>query len=274
MTEARSHYVHGTDPEEQHRLSQLNELLNDGSLRELALSGGERILDLGCGTGQLTRRMGAAAGASGHVVGIDRSPEQLDQARRQSIDAEHIEYRVGDVTALELSQSEWGSFDVAHTRFLLEHLPDPLAVVRTMMRAVKPGGRIVLEDEDHEILRLWPEPDGFTQVWGTYIESYRRAGNDPQVGLRLIELLRQAGAEPRRNAGVWFGCASGDPMFETWVANLLGVLNGARADILGVGLIHESRLDATMESVRAWGRRKDSASWYFMALAEGRRPLA
>ena len=274
MTEARSHYVHGTDPEEQHRLSQLNELLNDGSLRELALSGGERILDLGCGTGQLTRRMAALAGTSGHVVGIDRSLEQLDQARRQSIDAEHIEYRVGDVTALELADSEWGSFDVAHTRFLLEHLPDPLAVVRTMVRAVKPGGRIVLEDEDHEILRLWPEPDGFTQIWGTYIESYRRAGNDPQVGLRLIELLRQAGAEPRRNAGVWFGCAAGDPMFETWVANLLGVLNGARADILGVGLIHESRLDATIESVRAWGRRKDAASWYFMAWAEGRRPPA
>ena len=37
MSEARSHYVHGTDPEEQRRLSQLNELLNDGSLRELAL---------------------------------------------------------------------------------------------------------------------------------------------------------------------------------------------------------------------------------------------
>ena len=156
MTEARSHYVHGTDPEEQHRLSQLNELLNDGSLRELALKGGERILDLGCGTGQLTRRMGAAAGASGHVLGIDRSPEQLHQARRQSIDAEHIEYRVGDVTALELAEHEWGSFDVAHTRFLLEHLPDPLSVVRTMVRAVKPGGRIVIEDEDHAILRFWP----------------------------------------------------------------------------------------------------------------------
>lgn len=273
MTEARSHYVHGTDPEEQHRLSQLNELLNDGSLRELALKGGERILDLGCGTGQLTRRMAAAAGASGHVVGIDRSPEQLDQARRLSIDAEHIEYRVGDVTALELAEGEWSSFDVAHTRFLLEHLPDPLSVVRTMVRAVRPGGRIVIEDEDHAILRLSPTPDGFTRVWETYIESYRRAGNDPQIGLRLIELLRQAGAEPRRNAGVWFGCAAGDPMFQTWVENLLGVLHGARADILGTGLIQESHLEDAMEAVRAWGRRDDAASWYFMAFAEGRRPL-
>jgi ubiquinone/menaquinone biosynthesis C-methylase UbiE len=272
MTEPRSHYVHGTDPDEQRRLSQLNELLNDGSLRELGLSGGEAILDLGCGTGQLTRRMAAATGMSGRVVGIDRSPEQLDQARRQSIDAEHIEYRVGDVLALELSPSEWGSFDVAHTRFLLEHLPNPLAVVRAMVRAVKPGGRIVLEDEDHEILRLWPEPEGFTDTWEAYIESYRRAGNDPHVGKRLLELLRQAGAEPCRNSGIWFGCAAGDPMFVTWVANLLGVLNGARATILATGRLHESRFDATLDSIHAWGRRDDAASWYFMAWAEGRRP--
>ena len=272
MSEGPSHYVHGTDADEQRRLGQLNELLNDGSLRELRLSGGEAILDLGCGTGQLTRGMAAQAGPRGRVVAIDRSPEQLEEARRLSEGAESIDYRVGDVTALALRDPEWGSFDVAHSRFLLEHLPDPLAVVRAMVRAVRPGGRIVLEDEDHEILRLWPEPEGFTQTWEAYIESYRLAGNDPHVGKRLIELLRQAGAEPTRNACIWFGCAVGDPMFVTWVANLLGVLQGARTSILATGRLHESRFNATLESVRAWGRREDSASWYFMACAEGRRP--
>ena len=272
MTESRSHYVHGTDAEEQHRLGQLNELLNDGSLRELRLVGGEAILDLGCGTGQLTRRMAAAAGGSGQVVAIDRSAEQLEQARRLAAPGERIEYRVGDALTLELPDSEWGSFDMAHTRFLLEHLPDPLRVVRTMVRAVKPGGRVVLEDEDHEILRLWPEPEGFVETWEAYIESYRRAGNDPHVGKRMIELLRQAGAEPTRNACIWFGCASGDPMFSTWVENLLGVLRGARASILATGRLHESRFERVLESVRAWGGRDDAASWYFMGLAEGRRP--
>lgn len=272
MTEAGSHYVHGTDADEQHRLSQLNDLLNEGSIRELRLQGGESILDLGCGTGQLTRRMAAAAGPRGRVVAIDRSTQQLEQARRLTDPGEPIEYRAGDVLALDLAESEWGSFDVAHTRFLLEHLPDPLLVVRAMVRAVKPGGRVLLEDEDHEILRLWPEPDGFVETWEAYIESYRRAGNDPHVGKRMIELLRRAGAEPTRNACIWFGCAAGDPMFPTWVENLLGVVRGARASILATGRLEESRFEAVLESVRAWGRRDDASSWYFMGLAEGRRP--
>jgi 2-polyprenyl-3-methyl-5-hydroxy-6-metoxy-1,4-benzoquinol methylase len=47
-----------------------------------------------------------------------------------------------------------GHFDVAHARFLLEHVPDPLVIVRTMVRAVRPGGRVILADDDYEGLRL------------------------------------------------------------------------------------------------------------------------
>lgn len=274
MSENRSHYVHGTDPEEQQRLSRLNDLLNEGSLREMALAGGERILDLGCGTGQLTLRMAATAGPRGSVVAVDRSLEQLEEARKRAKEvpgAAPVDFRAGDVLALELRDGEWGSFDLAHARFLLEHVPNPLSVVRSMVRAVRPGGRIVLEDEDHALLRLWPPPDGFEEVWEAYMESYRLAGNDPHIGLRLIEALKAAGAEPQRNGCIWFGCAAGDPMFSTWVANLLGVLEGARRSILGTGRVHESTFDAALRSVAEWGGRDDAAAWYFMAYAEGRK---
>ena len=57
-----SPYLHGTDPEEQRRLSRLNDLLNQESLRMLDLRGDERILDVGSGLGQLSRAMACAAG--------------------------------------------------------------------------------------------------------------------------------------------------------------------------------------------------------------------
>src|ERR671937_2329654 len=80
----QSGYIHGTDPAEQGRLSALNDLINSACLRELALAGGEKVLDVGCGLAQLTRRMARAAGPSGRVLGVDASPEQLAEAARQA----------------------------------------------------------------------------------------------------------------------------------------------------------------------------------------------
>ena len=145
--------------------------------------------------------MAAASGGSGRAVGVDFSVEQVEEAKRIARDAneEHLaEFRVGDAASPPLREEEWGTFDVAHTRFLLEHVRDPQSVVRTMARAVRPGGRIVLEDEDHEILRIWPEPPGVLAMWRAYIESYVRLGNDPHVGRKLVALLHGAGASPRR----------------------------------------------------------------------------
>ena len=62
----------------------------------------------------------------------------------------------GEVLAPLLTDNELGQFDVAHARFVLEHLPDPLLLVRNMAGAVRPGGRVILSDDDYDGLRLWP----------------------------------------------------------------------------------------------------------------------
>src|SRR5688572_26027438 len=116
-----SEYLHGTAPEEQARLSVLNDLLNVGSLRELHLQGGEHILDVGSGIGQLTRAMARVTGV--RVLGVERSAEQIAEAQRQAAQAGEValaEFRQGDALQLPLRDEEWGTFDVAHTRFVLE----------------------------------------------------------------------------------------------------------------------------------------------------------
>ena len=128
-----------------------------------------------------------------------------------------MEFRQGDARQLPLRDEEWGTFDLAHTRFLLEHVADPLAVVAAAMaRAVRPGGRIVLEDDDHEGLRLWPEPPRIRPtLWQAYQRSYEHLGNDPAIGRRLVSLLVDAGATPVRNSFVFFGSCAGDPRFRS-----------------------------------------------------------
>src|SRR5437588_7610824 len=267
-------YIHGTTEEEQHRLSILNDLINEASLRELALRGGERILDVGSGLGQFTRAMARAAGPGAQVVGIERDARQLAEAVRAAKEdgEEHLaDMRGGDALDLPLQADEWGSFDIAHARFVLEHVADPLAVVENMVRAVRPGGRIVLEDDDHDILRLWPEPPGFRQMWQAYFRTYDRLGNDAYIGRRLVALLHEAGAAPRRNTWIFFGSCRGHAAFDALVANMVKILEGARDTVLGQGFLNAEYFDTGLAAVEAWRHRPDSALWYAICWAEGVR---
>lgn len=273
-------YIHGTAKDEQARLTELNRLINDRCLAALHLVPGQSILDVGSGLGQMSRAMARAVAqtetfARPRLLGIESSAEQLSEARRQADDdgeADRVEFRAGDALRLPLDDPEWGSFDVAHTRFLLEHVTSPLEVVRSMVRAVRPGGRLLLLDDDHDLLRLWPEVPGLSEVWRAYLRSYDRIGCDPYIGRRLVELLHAAGAEPVRCEWVFFGACSGEAGFVGFVENLARILLGARETTATAGWIDGAAIDRAVAELRHWGTRPDAAFWYAIALAEGRRP--
>ena len=250
----------------------MNSLLNAPPLQRMNLRGGEKILDVGSGLGQFTRAMARMVGPSGKVVGVERSLEQLMEARRlASLEDEENLYdsRQGNATALPLRREEWSSFDIVHTRFLLEHVVDPLAVVRMMVEAARPGGRIILQDDDHDVLRLFPEPEGFYDLWKAYIQSYEVIGNDPFVGRRLVSLLQESGALPTDNHWFFFGSCAGHPDFLAYNSNLRGVLQTAKDSMINSNLCSRKEFDAAMKSLHSWESRPDAAIWYSVCWAEG-----
>jgi ubiquinone/menaquinone biosynthesis C-methylase UbiE len=274
MGASDSHYVHGTEPWEQDRLSTLNTLLNATSLDAIALSGGESILDVGSGLGQFSRLLAGRAAPGGTVVGVERNSEQLAEARRKAAadgESDRVDFRQGDAARLPLEEDEWGSFDVVHTRFVLEHVDEPLEVVRGMVRAARPGGRIVLEDDDHEILRLWPDPPGVMELWRAYYTTYDKRGKNSRVGRHLVSLLHEAGAQPRANRCLNFGSCAGDPNFDAMVDNFAGVMIGARAEIVELALSTDERIDAALHALEQWRKDPAAAIWYTTCWAEGRR---
>jgi len=275
MNHEDAHYIHGTRPEEQQRLSVLNRLLNEASLRQMRVQAGERILDVGSGLGQLTRALARAAGPAGHVIGIERDPEQMHEALRQAgADGEDglVDFRVGGAVNLPLDDDQWGTFDIVHARFLLEHVPDPPAVVGAMIRAARPGGRIVLEDDDHDVLRFFPELPETRRLWEAYFRTYAKFGRDPYVGRRLVAMLHQAGATPSGNTWLFFGSCAGSPNFDAMVANFVGVLEGARESVLAGGELPDSEIEAGIAALKSWSKRPEAALWYATCWAEAHRP--
>jgi SAM-dependent methyltransferase len=269
-----STYIHGSKPEEQKRLSLLNRLMNDRCLALMNLQAGDKVIDIGSGLGQYTLEMAKAIGPKGKVLGVERDPRQLEQAiRNMKSDGggSTVEFRQGEVESLPLTKEEWGSFDVGHARFVLEHLPKPHEALQELARAIRPGGRIVLEDDDHASLILFPEPPGFAGLWAAYIRSYDRLGNDPFIGRRLVSLLHGAGLRNMRNDVVFFGDCAGTPTFEGFVNNLIGVIESARPTLLSGRLIDERSMDEAFENLRSWARLPDSALWYEIYWASGQK---
>lgn len=268
-------YIHGTDPVEQERLSRLNDLLNAQSLARLRVERGARVLDVGCGMGQLSRAIARAAGPDGLVVGVERSRDQIAAGKRQALaagEANAVDVREGDAGAPPLREDEWGTFDLAHARFILEHVGDAAAVVRAMVRAVRPGGRVVLEDDDHDVLRFYPAVPEFEEAWRAYMRAYEAVGNDPHIGRKLPTLIAEAGAVPRGSDWPFFGACQGSANFDVIVSNCRAIMVGAHDAVVRHGGLSEAAFEAALRAYDRWSRSTGAALWYCTFWAEGIKP--
>lgn len=104
------------------------------------------VLDAGSGMGEVTRMLAERVGPSGRAVGVDLSAELVERARERAGDVGHLEYRVGDLTALPFDDD---TFDAAYSERVFIHLADPDAALRELLRVLRPGGRLVVVDPDH-----------------------------------------------------------------------------------------------------------------------------
>ena len=166
----------------------------DETLRPAALKPGERVLDVGCGTGVLTRLAAATVGPSGHVVGIDPSPGMIGVARVNAAQTNsRAEFKLAVIERLPF---EDGSFDVVLSSCMLHHLPAELKHegLREVRRMLKPGGRFVAVDIDRPANPLW-----WLVIWPLLMMPMAA------INLRgeIPDYLRDAGFDPVQVKGHW-----------------------------------------------------------------------
>lgn len=117
------------------------EPLGDWAMGALGARPGDRILDVGCGTGQTTLALAARVGAQGSVLGVDISAPMLSIARRRAEAARLSQARFVEADA-QTFRFEAGDFDGVFSRFGVMFFADPRAAFANIRRALKPGGRL------------------------------------------------------------------------------------------------------------------------------------
>lgn len=140
----------------------------------LDLHPGQTVLDIGCGPGTDLAAMATAVAPAGQVIGVDRDPVMIAEARARLAGQPSVEIRSGDVHALPLDD---GSVDRARTDRVLQHVADPAQVLAEFRRVARPGGRIVMAEPDWE---------------GLLIDSPQPAMSRALVRFLVAEIIRNA----------------------------------------------------------------------------------
>jgi len=166
--------------------------------------GGRRVVDVGCGGGILSEAM-ARRGA--RVVGIDLANEALAAAREHAHDTGiEIDYR--GIGTEALARREPGSFDVVTCMEMLEHVPDPAAIVTACAQLVKPGGTVVLSTINRN-----PKAWLYAIVGAEYLLGLLPRGTHEYAKLirpsELAARARAAGLDPFAERGLTYNPLSG-----------------------------------------------------------------
>jgi ubiquinone/menaquinone biosynthesis C-methylase UbiE len=159
-------------------------------LTRAGLQVGMRVLDVGCGSGEVTLKMAALVGAAGHVVGIDLDPTILKAAWSGAEDV-HAAVSFRHLTVEELEDA--GAYDFVFARYLLSHLPHPERAFAAMVRALRPGGRLAVEDVYFPGHICFPSSRAFQKYVDLYQAAVRAKGADPAIGPRLLSMALDAG---------------------------------------------------------------------------------
>jgi SAM-dependent methyltransferase len=163
-------------------------------LRRAGVGPGMRVLDIGCGVGDVSLIAGELVGSGGSVLGIDRAAGALPlaEARARRLGYDWVSFRDADLYAFEPD----GKFDALVGRFILMHIPDPVGAIRRLSACLNPGAPVAFIELDIEAAGAIPDLPLLSTCIGWIAATYRRVGAEPNMGSRLYATFRAAGLSP------------------------------------------------------------------------------
>ena len=125
--------------EAEDRLEEIGGPPGQMAMDRLGVAAGQRVVDLGCGSGRTTLELASRVGPDGQVLGVDISPGMVARGRERARGAglQNVEFLHADVQVNDLGQSR---FDAAYSRFGIMFFADPTAAFSNVRRSLRPGG--------------------------------------------------------------------------------------------------------------------------------------
>lgn len=234
------------------------EPITRGMLQRAGLSRGMRVLDLGCGIGDVSFLAAEMVGPSGTVIGVDNNPAALAMAedRRAKLGYRQVSFQLAALEHLPLS----ARFDAVIGRHILMHLHAPVPVLRNVTRLVRPGGIVAFQELAARMPRLvysMPTVPLWHASWQWIADAVASTGAQLDVGGRLWHVFALADL-PRPHLTCQSPIGGGiDSPFYPWVAETVrGLVQ--RILSLGIATEEEIEIDTLEERLRDGATAADS----------------
>jgi ubiquinone/menaquinone biosynthesis C-methylase UbiE len=190
-------YVLGGTGHEHERLIRQARIFNpftERLFRNAGVARGQRVLDIGSGVGDIAMLVAELVGPTGEVVGVERDANTLTKARSRVAEAQlhNVSFVETDVSQV-MNEVNGKPFDVVVGRLILEFLPDPGAVLRSLSKLVRPGGVIVIQDcYWAPLLQLTARLPLWTKCASLIYQTFERSGANMDMEHRLYHAFLDA----------------------------------------------------------------------------------
>lgn len=179
-----NNYVIGVGKDDEERLSLLNELFGETSqnlLLKAGLKPSIRVLEIGCGTGNMTQWIAKQVSDHGHVTAVDISPEQIQITKENCSGLHNISFLVSSVFDLHPENK----FDLIYSRFLIMHLQNPFEGLQHLAQLLKPNGILVSEEATNSVTACYPESPVFRKYRELVMALFKKKNIDFDIGEKL-----------------------------------------------------------------------------------------
>jgi len=254
MTENTFDYVISGGAAGKSRLNMLASVMEPYThdlLTRMGVQQGSVFLDNGCGGGNVAIMVAKMTGDTGSVTAIDFDEEIIRLAEQDRVQEQLHQLTFLARSSYDLSYSN--TFDFSYARFLLSHLKYPLEALLRMKEAVKPGGKVIVEDVHFSGHFCYPANAAFDRYLDLYAAVVRQKGGNAELGPALPGMFRKAGLQQIGFDVIQPCFGSGDGKWMSYIT-----MARIKASLLQEQIAEEGEINSVLQQLEMFTAQEDS----------------